>query len=465
MVNKMKTRQFIIITLIMAGTKLVNLSQAAIQPPRSNTINVDRERQAQNVTLRSSLPAMVHTRQMSMGGEVYDQLLISGGTLLQAGAPNVPAVSRWVAIPVGVIPQLQVIPGKAVEVGCFNIDPVQPLRVDGDAPPPPFVKTEAIYADDSFYPGTLAEITQQAKLRGQPMVLVEIHPYQYNPISGRLVCYPELTVDIVAQGGNSPANRLRSKAGDTRLQHLDPTVGTVLSLPSEPSVQPLATGFGDDDDRCEFLIICDPSYENAANRLATWRMYENMPTVVATTDETGSTTNEIQDYIRHAYTNWSLAPSYCLLIGDSDDIPVIYSKENVPTDFHYGEMDGDLLSDIAMGRWPVNSSSNAEDMVDAVISYESSMKPESFYTSAALAAAFQDGEDNDTDPDFPVDGYADRRFAKTSEDLHSGFISNGISPQRIYATLDDLTGNNADQEILRGREYTNAGGVTANSPS
>ena len=321
MVNKMKTRQFIIITLIMAGTKLVNLSQAAIQPPGSNTINVDRERQAQNVTLRSSLPAMVHTRQMSMGGEVYDQLLISGGTLLQAGAPNVPAVSRWVAIPVGVIPQLQVIPGKAVEVGFFNIDPVQPLRVDGDAPPPPFVKTEAIYADDSFYPGSFAEITQRAKLRAQPMILVELHPYQYNPVTGRLVCYPDLTVNVVTQDGNSPATRLRSKAGDTRLQRLDPTVETVLSLTAESAVQPLATGFGDDDDRCEFLIICDPSYENAANRLASWRMYENMPTVVATTDETGSTTNEIQDYIRHAYTNWSLAPSYCLLIGDRLAVP------------------------------------------------------------------------------------------------------------------------------------------------
>jgi hypothetical protein len=397
------------------------------------------------VTLRPVIPAAApQTRKLLAGGELCDRIQLAGGTRPDPGAPDVPAVARWVAIPVGSEPRLTITAGTPVEAGTFNLPPVQSPLPDGDAPLPPFVKNMSIYAADAFFPGTLAAVTQRARVRGQPMILIELRPYQYNPVTGRLIAYPGLRVDVDTTAGFSPALRQRSAAGDARLRRLDPTVQTVLALPPEPASAPLSTGFGAEGQLCDFLIICAPDFEDAANTLAAWRMDEGMPTVVATIDETGSTTNEIQSYIRNAYNTWPVAPSYCLLFGDENTIPVIYSAESTPTDFHYGEMDGDLLSEIAMGRWPVRSAADARRLVADVIRYESRMLPANFYASVLLAAAFQDGEKRDApDPDMPVDGYADRRFAKTSEDLYAGLSSNGLSPQRVYAAYDGLTGNHA----------------------
>ncbi len=441
----MTIRKLKIIILFFAELILLLLPVTAAQSAGISLITADRIRTSSDVTLHAVIPAgTVKTQRVTGKGELYDKIILPGGMRLDTGVPDIPAIARWVAVPVGVEPHLQINPGDAVEVGTFNIIPVQPPDTDSSYTSPEFAKNSAIYGNNSFYPGTFAGIVQRANLRGQPMILVALYPYQYNPVTGKLLAYPNLTVKIEISGGNSPATRLRSPSGDMRLRRLDPSANTVLSLPPESSVQAQSTGFGDASNRCEFLIICEPAFEDSANKLAAWRMYEGMKTVVATTDETGNTTNDILNYIHNAYNTWTLAPSYCLLIGDDNTIPVVYSEGGTATDFEYGEMDGDLLSEIAMGRWPVRNAADAERMVNAVIAYESKMMPTNFYQSVTVAAAFQDGQKRDApDPDSPVDGYADRRFAKTAEDIYTGLISNNLSPHRVYATHDGLTGNDA----------------------
>ncbi len=73
---------------------------------------------------------------------------------------------------------------------------------------------------------------------------------------------------------------------------------------------------------------------------------------VAGLSTTGSTANAIKAYIQNAYTNWPIAPTYVLLVGDLDNgtatMPAFTGESSGKvTDLYYGTVDGsDWVPDI-----------------------------------------------------------------------------------------------------------------------
>ena len=81
----------------------------------------------------------------------------------------------------------------------------------------------------------------------------------------------------------------------------------------------------------------------------------------------------------------------------------------IGTDLYFSTVDGaDYFPDISLGRISVDTAAQAAKRVSDIISYESDpVLDSSFYHTAALCAYFQHDSD----------GYAERRFAQTTEDL------------------------------------------------
>lgn len=392
-----------------------------------------------SVRLRAHTPGCFYTRQKFGDGRTYDVLIAPGASQFPIGHPNLPALAQWVLVPEGSDMILEITPGAPVHGGVMDIAPVQPPRVDSSDVVPPFAQDKTVYGRSADYPGVFAETGALRRIRGQTAHLIRLYPYQYNPVSRRLTVYPNLEVRVRFRGdGHAVPTRLRSPSHDNLLRRLTPNADAVLALPS-PSVQAMGESFGGGTNGCDFLIICPPVFTNAARSLAKWRIRRGLATRVAGTDETGDTTNSIRDYIKDAYTNWDPAPSYVLLMGDSDVIPVWYATNGTPTDLFYADMDepSDYVADLAIGRLPLATVAQAERYVSRVIEYESVRLPDAYYTTTVHAAAFQDGEDN------PPDHYEERRFAKTSEDLWEYLQDHGYAPQRIYTTYDGYGGNHA----------------------
>ena len=316
----------------------------------------------------------------------------------------------------------------------IRLTPAQPQPIDKvGAPAPSFFFDEDIYRQNRIYPQDLAFLEPTKNKRGQDCTILWISPYQYNPITEELYFYPELQVDVNFAGSCQPLpanlwndhsiNQLKDFAING-----EEVVDYELSLSSDAT--------RDRDPACNLLIITHSSLVAAADSLAEWKTKMGYITTVVTTDEIGQSTYDIEDYIDNAYYNWDPAPSYLLFFGDAELVPTWYrtvhpsedyNQGHTATDLYYADIasPSDMVADMGHARIPVDDDSQAERIVEKIISYESNPpESESYYNTALCAAYFQDAGG----------GYAERRFAKTSEDVRNYFIEQFYDVTRLYKT-------------------------------
>ncbi len=156
----------------------------------------------------------------------------------------------------------------------------------------------------------------------------------------------------------------------------------------------------------EYIIITNKKFRDAAERLAQYRENESpypLTTKVAFVDDILREFSlemvdptAIRDYLMWAYNNWEIKPKYALLLGDGDydylnllnlnknfvltfqyqDLNPSSSKvfneiSTYSTDDYYSRISGDDdKADIGVGRLPVTSPEEAENVVDKIIYYE-----------------------------------------------------------------------------------------------
>lgn len=122
------------------------------------------------------------------------------------GELRLPKLSRLVAIPPGTDYQLSYQSPKAQKVtGEYT------LQVAGKTQTPEIEFTAGTYQPDEiiqnldidpiiFLPHTPVKVSEEAWLRGQRMVRLDIFPFQYNPSDGRLVWHPLLNISLSFRG-------------------------------------------------------------------------------------------------------------------------------------------------------------------------------------------------------------------------------------------------------------------------
>ena len=149
----------------------------------------------------------------------------------------------------------------------------------------------------------------------------------------------------------------------------------------------------------ELIIISPKEFLTEANRLKAHkesRAGKPISTVVVNVEEIYNEfsaglldVSAIRNFIKHAYTFWSVKPKYVLLFGDGhydyrniegygkNFIPVYETEESLyliysyPTDDFFGRIIGnDLYVDIAIGRIHIQSVDEAKAAVDKIIRYE-----------------------------------------------------------------------------------------------
>ena len=149
----------------------------------------------------------------------------------------------------------------------------------------------------------------------------------------------------------------------------------------------------------KLIIVYHKNLKDQALRLRDYRKNNSKLNVSTVAVDVNEVYNEfsgglldvaaIRDYIKYAYDNWIVKPEYVLLFGDgtydyknlekSGDnlIPAYETVESLDEIYSYSmddffaRVDGnDSRVDIAIGRLNVNSSSEAKNVVDKIIDYE-----------------------------------------------------------------------------------------------
>jgi len=142
-----------------------------------------------------------------------------------------------------------------------------------------------------------------------------------------------------------------------------------------------------------YLIITPDAWVNEITPLARWKEKKGWTVEVRTLSQTGSTANDIRNYVANAYNTWSPRPEYVLLIGDVDYIP---AASTVPsyTDHSYTLITGDdFFSEVLIGRLSASTLLELSTMVAKIIGYETEpyLGSTTWFTRALMVGANQPG--------------------------------------------------------------------------
>lgn len=168
----------------------------------------------------------------------------------------------------------------------------------------------------------------------------------------------------------------------------------------------------------KFIIITHQNFIEAANRLKTYRETQAVPTLSTIVTDVNNIYNEfscgvmdvsaIRDYIKYAYENWQIKPEYVLMFGKGtydyrniegyndnfvptwqtvESIILIFGGDSFSSDDFFAQINGvDFRVDLAIGRLPVSSVAEAENVIDKIIHYETGIENGNWQNLITLVA-------------------------------------------------------------------------------
>ncbi len=287
----------------------------------------------------------------------------------------------------------------------------------------------------TIFPEQIVQEESIQKYRGRGILNVRVAPIQYNASTGKTRVFTHIKYVI----------SFAEKNGQARVHSQGDTLAHSISIADNFLSNTLLNTFDEGKQKVgastrlnqqDYLIISVPEYESAVQQFSEWKklMGYNVHTIIKSNWTTATVKSEVRKFYEenvHFY--------FLLIMGDDGDVPTasaFYEEQRYATDFPYACMDGDNddIPDVYMGRLSVSTSSEASVVVNKIINYEKNpITTPSFYNMGVNCAYFQD-DDND--------GYADRRFAQTAEEVRTYLLGQGKSVQRIYYTKPSINPTN-----------------------
>lgn len=371
---------------------------------------------------------------------IYTQIYTKDFSHLMAiGKPSIPMHNDIIAIPEGSTASIEILSFDTTEIKNKLIYPtLEPASDKFGAPEPAFTIDENFYNTDINYPQNIVEISKVNLYRNIQLATVRISPFQYNPKTKKLIAYKNIKYKVTFTSSNKffeksehskialemiPNLMLNNKSIKTEINNYLANQNSTKSI-NGPSKN--------------YIIITHDDYKNAADSLAQWK--RKLGYSVEVVSRSSWTYTEIESEVHQRYQNWTPKPDYVVIIGDHDKTPgkfITGSYGDFATDLYVVCMNGsgDYYPDMAKGRISVSSPTEAMTVINKIINYEKEPPTlASFYTNAVNCAYFQESS---------TTGYAERRFAQTSEDIRN-YTNNtlGYNVSRIYTTESTVTPTN-----------------------
>ncbi len=367
-------------------------------------------------------------------GIVYNYLHIKDFSKMGlVGKPALPAHNDIVLLP-GDNFTIQILEAPFTEYSGFNIFPaLEPASDEAGSPEPSFQIDSATYSTNAFFPHDIVALQLKQKVRGMNVGIFQIRPVQYNPVTHKIRVYKYIKYRILF---NDTKGDFQNVKFHNSSHFLNAFRGSVLNRNLLPKHAEISTKSQDAKD---IILLTTPEFAAAADTLAKWK--RQMGYTVKIIADSNWTTTAVSDSVHALYQAWNPHPDYLIILGDQEDVPadsIPYGSSYYLTDLYYVTMDGsgDYLADMAHGRISVSNATEAMTVVQKIVNYERNpVTDASFFTNALTCTYFQDGYSYTS----THDGYADRRFLHTTEEIRSYLLSKSYSVNRVYYAFDNRT--------------------------
>jgi len=355
---------------------------------------------------------------ITIDGVYYNRISLADCvTASNPGEPNIPSKGVYILLPPkSKVDDIQIIGDNEHIIGQgFNIDPVgEPIPITSSSISQKLSANEEIYSSNEFYPGKLYTEVGIYNFRGYKILVLLLHPVQYNPVTGELYFYENMYVNVETSFDDTANSLFRGFEQDKQ---------DVIKKVDNPSIvsqyireiTPLSKSF----DSYDLLILTTDSLKSGFEPLKQAHDATGVSTVIKTLTDIGSTNlDDIRDYIIDAYNNWGI--EYVLIGGDDGVVPApilwvsgmdentTYYEDYMPSDLFYACLDGpynydgdnkwgepndgtdggdvDLIAEVYVGRACVDNTADVNNFVAKSVAYINK-DPEDEYLKRFLLAA------------------------------------------------------------------------------
>lgn len=311
-------------------------------------------------------------------GTKYDRLRISNsGQTADYGKAEIPVISFYVAIPQGAEIILHYESSNVVVFNDMYLYPSQPpLPETSGYEDPSFAINSSFYEIDEYYPISEIEISPIMIIRGCRIAMISVFPFYFNPVLKKLKVIEDFNINIEFVGGSEEF--IIEKYRSIYFQSLFDAFllnNNCLERPIINNPQTVKGGSGRQNRADLLIVVYDDFYEEILP-LAEWRHSTGIETKVVKWSEIGTSAEDLRNFVKDAYYDWDLPPSFLLIVGDADHIPVNYlythPYHNSPTgtDHWYVAFEGDdYLPEIHNGRISVEDEDELTIVVDKILEY------------------------------------------------------------------------------------------------
>jgi hypothetical protein len=273
---------------------------------------------------------------------------------------------------------------------------------------------------------------------------------------------PRRLTGVEAAPDGPSAVQLRFRTNDSAGARYWLQEEVTFSPPASLRVQNV-TGLRDQARGADTVIVTPAEFLPAAQRLAAWHEAHGRRTVVAVLQDVYDEFNEgirIAPEAIPTMLRWiaaqplGSAPAYLTLLGDGhwnmkgiapetygtapDYVPPYLAFVDpwlgeVPVDMRYGDLDGDGLPDVSVGRLAANSLEDANKIVDKVVNYDETVRAADWQRRTLFVA---DNNDPDTG-----------NFPALSDEIVTDYLPADLAVTKAYLPGQDPTGPTPEQVI------------------
>ncbi len=394
----------------------------------------------------------------------------------ELGKPAVPFYSRLLALPQGAEVTVAEVTIKESDSLQQLLYPVQESPVDHPLQQedeefltaayqdPPFTINDDFYNGDNLYPETPVLVEVLGEMGTLRLARVSVATAQYNTAKTQLTFFASVRFKLSFSGGKDHFLTKRDTIAFNR-----PDQGIVDLLLNHAVIYAHVAEISLAQFAClgqEYLIITDPIFRTAADNLAAAKNAAGISTSVVETGngagQAGTSRIAIKSYISNRYDACLIQLKYVLLLGDAEHIPPAYNRtygntfsgiDTPGSDLEYTLLSPngpDDLPDVALGRIPVDTITQANIVINKIIRYEQTPPTAAnFYEDVTVAGYFQccrprvhEWVLNLFNPLQLVDGVASRSFIETAELIRAELVGEGYNVNRIYTTDNSYHNNN-----------------------
>ena len=285
------------------------------------------------------------------------------------GLPKLPQFNQLIEIPYEATPQIEIIniEEDVYDLNNLNIEekivPTQPsISKSENIDDIDFVINNSAYTQNEFINANPVEINEKGLMRAVRFGNLMINPIAYNPVTNELKIKRNIEFNITFENANYElTNTEKARLYSPYFEPIYQNMVNYIPLNSRDDMI---------EDQVGYIIIADPSFEDALESFINWKTQKGFYITVAYTNEIGSSSSNIRSYIMDQYNNTSPTPSFVLIVGDTQQVPASYSSGGHVSDLDYCDLTNDNVPDLLHGRFSAQNPTQLLTQIEKTIEYE-----------------------------------------------------------------------------------------------